>query len=119
MDDAAILKAITSAPAGVALASVLVYVLYRVLSRVAERWIAALDRVSASVDAHTRVDLEHHAEVREAVVRLETKLDSQQNWRDRTPTERPQRVDLDEDTGEQRRLASERHRKRRTPPIGG
>lgn len=119
MDDAAILKAITSAPAGVALASVLVYVLYRVLSRVAERWIAALDRVSASVDAHTRVDLEHHAEVREAVVRLETKLDSQQNWRDRTPAERPR--ELDDDTGEQRRAitASERHRKRRTPPIGG
>jgi hypothetical protein len=79
---------------GTAVAAVLL-ILWRVLSRVADRYLVALDNVSKGLADHTRTDLAHHAEVREsiianhaglreAVVRVETKLDSALDWRERT-----------------------------------
>lgn len=54
-------------------------IVYRIASRVAERMIAAIDRISARVD-----------ETRESVVRLEAKVDSALDWRERSaPTEAP------------------------------
>lgn len=112
MDESALLKALSSAPGGVALAAVLVVVLYKVLARMAERYVseldkaserqeraadrhvAALDRVCAAVAEHTRVDLEHHAAVRETVVRLEAKVDTALGI---TPTGGHPRVEADAD----------------------
>jgi hypothetical protein len=80
---------------GAATAAVLI-ILWRVLSRIAERWIAALDSVTKGMAAlddsvdkslreHTATDLAHHADVKESVVRVEAKLDSALDWLDRTP----------------------------------
>lgn len=136
MDETAIIKALGSAPGGVALAAVLVLVLYKVLSKASDRYIAALDRVAAgqgdlkdalkdALKEHTATDLEHHGEVREAVVRLETKVDSALDWRhrsdvfDRVEPERevtPQSIPIRAPTASE---ASERRRRRvRTPPRG-
>lgn len=38
--------------------------------------IASVKELAAAIAEHTRVDLEHHAEVRETVVRLEARLDT-------------------------------------------
>ncbi len=122
MDEATIIKALSSAPSGVALAAVLVLVLYRVLSRVAERHIAALDRVSIAVSEHTKVDLEHHAEVKEAIVRVGARVDTAFDLRDRSDSfellerERehtPQSIPRPTTASEQ---SERRRRKHRTPP---
>ena len=118
MDEALLLKLLGSAPGGVALAAVLVFVLYRVLSSMAARYIeamreaakqhvealdrsserqsAALERVVTSVTEHTRVDLEHHAIVKETIVRLEAKVDTALGI---TPTGGYPRQDPDPDFG--------------------
>lgn len=111
MTEEAIVKALSSAPGGVVLAAALVFVLYKVLSKVADRYIAALDRLSTAVTEHTAIDLKHHAEVRESVVRLETKVDSAIDWRDRTPSERMRRVEIDDQERERRRRIQ-------TAPLG-
>lgn len=65
---------------------ILLFILARVLFRVGERMIAALDRVAAKLDEHTKLDLEHHGETRDAVTRMEAKIDA---WNDVTPIEAP------------------------------
>jgi hypothetical protein len=80
MDETKIIQVLGGAVGGGALAGALLLILYRMTSRVVERMIAALDRVAAAVDGHTKVDLEHHAEVKTSIVRLETKFDSQREW---------------------------------------
>lgn len=109
MDDGKLIGMLGSAlGTGTGLAVVLL-ILWRLLMRVAERWIAALDRIASSVDNHTKVDLEHHADVKEAVIRLDAKVDAALDWRERTPVEpfpaQPQR----------REPASERRRLRTVP----
>lgn len=71
---------------GGGLAVALLYLIYLVGMRMiasqdksTERMIAALDRVAATVVEHTKVDLEHHGEVRDAIVRVEAKLDERRN----------------------------------------
>lgn len=93
-----IVKAIASTGVG----GMALFVLYKVLMRVADRFIAALDGITASLKAtdktiadHTEKDLAHHAEVREAVVRLDAKVDSVINWREQTPPELPRRAGTD------------------------
>lgn len=111
--DETLLKALGSAVGGGVVSGALLLILYKVGARIVERLIAAIDRIATSVDAHTKIDLEHHAEVREAVVRLEAKFDA------RHDSESFRRVDLDERTPESVRAstASElRRRKHRTPP---
>ena len=117
MDETLLLKLLGSAPGGVALAAVLVFVLYRVLSSMAARYIeamreaakqhvealdrsserqsAALERVVTSVTEHTRVDLEHHAIVKETIVRLEAKVDTALGLPRITPTGGHPRQDPD------------------------
>lgn len=116
---------------GTAVAVVLL-ILWKVLARIVERWIATLDGVSKAVADHTRVDLEHHAEVREAVVRVEAKVDSALDWQRRTPSQGFTRVPPDDDSEPESRRAttatdrdrtpSERRRaqaaRNRTPPYG-
>lgn len=46
----------------------------KVVVRFLERLIAALDRVGAKIDEHTVVDREAHAEVREAIGRLDARV---------------------------------------------
>lgn len=72
MDETAVIDAIAKTGVGGAI----VFVLFRVLSKIFERMIAAIDRIAARVDEHTAKDLEHHGEVRDAVTRMEAKLDS-------------------------------------------
>lgn len=52
--------------------------------------VASLDKLGAKVDEHTAKDLEHHAEVKEAIVRVETKVDAMtdRRWDELTPVER-------------------------------
>ncbi len=95
MEETKLIQVLGGALGGGALAGALLLIVYRITSRVVERMIAGLDRVAAAVDAHTKVDLEHHAEVRESVIRLEAKFDSARDWlehiNERTPTDAPAR----------------------------
>jgi hypothetical protein len=122
VDEASLIKALSSTPGGVGLAVVFALILYKVASRIAERMIAALDRVAAKVEEHTTKDLEHHAEVREAVVRLEAKLDERLAMWDRSDSfERPEREHTPPSIPRHTTAseASERRRRRvRTPPRG-
>lgn len=43
--------------------------------KVGERFITAIDRIGVKIDEHTKVDLEHHADVQAAVIRIETIID--------------------------------------------
>lgn len=56
--------------------------------------VAALKENTAAIHDHTAKDLEHHAEVREAIVRVETKVDAMtdRRWDDLTPVERGPRA---------------------------
>ncbi len=67
----------------------LLFILGRVVWRIAERLIQAIDRLGAKVDEHTIKDLEHHAEVRESVTRLEGRIDGILDERERTPVNHP------------------------------
>lgn len=40
------------------------------------KMVAAIDRLGTKVEEHTTTDLAHHAEVKEAIVRVEAKLDA-------------------------------------------
>lgn len=39
------------------------------------KMVAAIDKVGTKLDEHTKTDVEHHGEVKEAIVRVEAKLD--------------------------------------------
>lgn len=52
--------------------------------RVTDRQIAAIDRIAAQVSDHTARDIAAQAEVKEAVVRLEAKVDTVLDWQERT-----------------------------------
>jgi hypothetical protein len=57
-------------------------------ARLVERQIATIDRVAILVDEHTARDLAAQAEVKQAIVRVEAKVDSALDWRERfTPLE--------------------------------
>ena len=73
---------------GAGLAAAL-YLLARVLFRIGERMIAAVDRIAEKVDDHTKADLAHHADVRAAVERLDSKVDTLVDWQERTPVDTP------------------------------
>jgi hypothetical protein len=76
-----------------------------------DRHIATVDRIAALVDEHTAKDLAAQAEVKQAVVRLEAKLDATLDWRERTP--------VGDEPGFSDRPASERRRgAARTAPRG-
>jgi hypothetical protein len=114
MDEAKLIQMLGSAVGGGAMAGALLLILYRMTSRIVERVIAAIDRIAASVDKHTATDLAHHAEVKEAVVRVEAKLDAERDARDRTPTSFP-RVEDEFDTGRRHRTNPHGYR----PPRPG
>jgi hypothetical protein len=38
--------------------------------------VSAIDKIGDKLDAHTKTDVEHHGEVKEAIVRVEAKLDA-------------------------------------------
>ncbi len=63
-------------------AAALLYLLYLVGSRM----VAALDRVAIKIDAHTAADLASHAELREAIVRVDAKMDGAADQRERAYT---------------------------------
>jgi hypothetical protein len=69
--DSDIIKLLVSGGFGAALLG-LVYI-------VGMRMVAALDRVASRLDEHTKTDLEHHAEVKEAVVRMDAKVEAALN----------------------------------------
>lgn len=98
MDETKLIQVLGGALGGGALAGALLLIVYRMTSRVVERMIAALDRVAVEVRDHTKADLEHHAEVKESVVRLEVKFDSARDWMER--------------------IAGEESTRRRTSPHG-
>lgn len=112
MDEATLIKVLSSLPGGVALAAVLVLVLYRVMIKVIDRSIAALDRVATAVDKHTEVDIAHHNKTNESIIRLDAKIDTALGM---TPTGGHPRQDPDFDTD---RPPSRPRRRIRTPPKG-
>jgi hypothetical protein len=61
----------------------------KVVLRVGERMIAAIDKLVAKVDEHTATDIEHHGEVKQAIVRVEGKIDGVLDERERTPVNVP------------------------------
>lgn len=80
MDDAGILKLL----GGYGLGGILAFILGRVMWRVGERMIAAIDKLIAKVDEHTKADLEHHAIVHSEIVALGARVDGIVSERDRT-----------------------------------
>lgn len=80
MDETKLAAMIGNALGTGAAVAVLLLILWRVLRGIVERWIVTLDRVATEVREHTKADLEHHAEVKTSIVRLETKFDSQRDW---------------------------------------
>ncbi len=73
---------------GSGVAGVALFILARVVTRVIDRLIAAVDRIAVKVDDHTAADLASHADLREAIVRIDAKMDGAANERDRmTPVE--------------------------------
>ncbi len=74
MDDTKLIQMLGSAIGGGAIAGALLLILYRVTSRIVERFIAAIDRIAANV-----------TEVREAIMRLEAKIDAERDARERSP----------------------------------
>lgn len=101
-----LLKALGSAVGGGVVSGALLLILYRVGSRIVERLIAAIDRLATQVTDHTKVDLQHHADVREAIVRVEAKVDAVLDERERTPVEGFPRPSLED---------SQTRRRTRTP----
>lgn len=67
----------------------LLFILGKIIWRVADRMITAIDRISAVVAEHTKTDLEHHADVKEVVARMDAKLDATLDWQERTPVDGP------------------------------
>lgn len=65
---------------GGGLGAALLYLIYLVGSRM----VAAIDRVAAKVDDHTTKDVESHADMREAIVRLDAKVDASFDWHERS-----------------------------------
>jgi len=104
-----LVKALGSAVGGGVVSGALLLILYKVGSRIVERLIAAIDRLATNVDNHTAVDLAHHADVREAVVRVEAKVDAVLDQRERTPVD-PIPIPRPRDE-----TPSQRARKHRTP----
>lgn len=66
---------------GGGIAAALLYLIFLVGTRI----VAALDRVAAKVDDHTKADLASHADMREQMVRMGAKLDVVLDWGERTP----------------------------------
>lgn len=111
MDDSKLVSMLGNAlGTGTGLAVTLL-ILWRVISRIAERWISALDRIALAVDIHTKSDLAAHAEVRETVIRLDAKIDAALDWRERPPVE-------DIPSPSQRRDPTSERRRLRTVPSG-
>jgi len=73
-DDTKLIQMLGSAIGGGAIAGALLLILYRVTSRIVERFIAAIDRIAANV-----------TDVREAIVRIEAKIDAERDARERAP----------------------------------
>lgn len=89
MDENKLISVIGNAVGGGVVAGALILVLWRVFSRIADRFIASFDRFAAALAEHTEKDLEHHATVQSAVVRVEAKVDAALDWHERTPVETP------------------------------
>ena len=88
MDDA-LIHALTNLGGTAAVVVGVVYIAWKVIARIMERMIAAIDAAAQRIAEHTTKDLEHHAEVKEAVIRLEGKMDGILDWNERTPVEGP------------------------------
>lgn len=110
MTDTDIVKAIGSAVGGGAVAGALLLILYRITQRIVERFIAAIDRIAVKVDGieikaserHAE-SAERHAAVREELVKLDAKVSTAIEWRDRERTAPHQIVDPNETPSERRR----------------
>ena len=68
-------------------AAALLYLLYLVGSRM----VAAIDRVAAKVDSHTKDDLASHADLRDGITRLDAMLETQLRAAGQFPDEEPER----------------------------
>jgi hypothetical protein len=114
MTDTDIVKAIGSAVGGGAVAGALLLILYRITQRIVERFIAAIDRIAVKVDGieikaserHAE-SAERHAAVREELVKLDAKVSTAIEWRDRERSA-PHQVVIDPNE-----TPSERRRKSR------
>ena len=69
--DAELIKTIGSGGIAAALLALIYFV--------GMKLVAAIDKVGTKLDEHTKTDVDHHADVREAIVRVEAKLDAREN----------------------------------------
>ena len=74
-----------------------------------DRTVAAMDRITATINDHTTRDVDAQTATSKAVVRLEGKVDEALNWRARQGTKEPEQTPSEH---------SERRRRLRTPPEG-
>ncbi len=119
MTDTDLIKAIGSAVGGGAVAGALLLILYRITQRIVER-IAAIDRIAVKVDGIETKAAERHAEsgvrhaaVREELVKLDAKVTSAIDWRERTAPYAAPDINASEEH------PSERRRKvRARSPVG-
>lgn len=77
------LKMLSQYGLGAIFAGIIGWVLYKVglrLIAAIDRLVAKIDdliqRVDAKIDEHTRIDIEHHADVREEIIGLRSRIDT-------------------------------------------
>lgn len=64
-------------------------VLGRIVFRIGERMVAALDRIGSKLDDHTRADTDAIHGLRQDVAVLSGRVETALSWSDRTPVEMP------------------------------
>jgi hypothetical protein len=82
MDSIELLKLLGQS--GVAVLALLV--LGRIVYRVGERMVVAIDAIRVAVQEHTKIDLEHHGKVAVAIERLDSRIDGILEERERSDT---------------------------------
>lgn len=85
MDDANILQLLGQAGIGVGA----LIILARVVFKIGERMIAAIDRVGSKIDEHTKADTEALGALRQDVAVLNGRVEQALDWKERTPVETP------------------------------
>ena len=70
MDDAGLVKILSNLGGVGAVSGALILILWKVLSRVADRSIAALDRIAVTIDTNATKSYEHHTSVRETMIKI-------------------------------------------------
>lgn len=85
MDDSNIMQLLGQAGLGVGA----LVILARVVLKIGERMIAAIDRVGTKIDDHTKADTEALGALRQDVAVLNGRVEQALDWKERTPVDSP------------------------------